>query len=150
MAQTTDALNSVNGKLEYSIDGGAAVDVSGFLHKLKASPVKRKAGKKYTADGDSPIVKGGKLDAHDVAVDFIYTEGATDPFKALFDAMKAKSTISWVWSSAGGAATEFEFTAAAGEFTECDLPPIETENADPVVFSVKSLNPSVTQASISA
>lgn len=139
MAQATNALNSVNGQVEVSYDGSEAVwtDISGFANKLVVSALTRQTGETFTADGDAAIIKAGKFNPVEITYTVLYTEGASDPFTAIYAAYKAKTLTSARWSPDGGGSGDYQFQSDPGPIVECSLPGVDPDSAGSMLFTFK-------------
>lgn len=146
MAQTTGAISSTDFKIETSPDGSAWTDRSGFATKITPSGGERPTGQKHTFDGDTPIVTKGKRSARSYAVEYVYTEGASDLFEVVRAAHEAGSAFYLRWSPKGGQTGEFQFTTAAGVITTFTEPMGDAGSADPVVLSFELVTPSSTKS----
>lgn len=145
MAQATNAMNTVNGKVEVSYDGSEAVwtDISGFANKLVVSAITRSVGDSYTATGDNAIVKAGKFNPVDITYTVLYTEGGSDPFTDIYAAFLAKTLTTARWSPGGGAIGDYQFRSDPGPIVECSLPNVDPDEAGAHMFTFKIRVPSV-------
>ena len=138
MAQTTDGLSFVDALVEYSTDGVAFTDISGFANVVEPSGGDRASGEVYTVDGDTGIVTFGKLAPVDIAYTCVYTEGATDPFERFrgYHQTADGSQVILRWSPAGGTGTgKISFTGT-GKITEAPWLGGDAGSADPLMFDV--------------
>ncbi len=112
MAQTTDGLSWVAAKVEMSTNGTNWTDISGYETAVAVSGGERATGETYTNDGDSPIITAGKRGPVDLTVRYVYTEGASDPFKTALDAYETAGGGDFYarFSPKGGATGDFQFT----------------------------------------
>lgn len=112
MAQTTDAIAFVGAEIEYSTDFSVWTSMAGFTNAVTVGGGDRNYGEYFTADGDTPIVKAGKRTGIDLAVDYAYTEGASDPFKIALAQYETDGGGQFHirFSPKGGASTEYLFT----------------------------------------
>lgn len=151
MTQTTSAMNTVDGQIEYSLNSGSSyTDMSGVANKLSAPSVSRATGEKYTPDGDTPIIKAGKQQPIDINIDVLYEDGAADEFALLYAAFLAKTSTIIRWSPGGGDVGDAQFTSSEGFITSCTLPNVDPEEAGPHTFSMTVRVASVARATIAA
>lgn len=149
MAQTTAALSSKNGVVEYSLDGSTFVIISGTANSVTVSGGDRKAGEAYTADGDTALIVSGKREPFDVTVKVLYTEAAGTP--------NAFEDLRTVYLSGAGACVRWSptayttngtnryttastaGTAAVGVITKFNFPSLDFSSADPIMveFTVR-------------
>lgn len=132
MAQTTDQMSFVDAEIDYQIEGDASpTPISGFSTAVEVSGYESQVGEAYTGDADTAILAQGKTTPADVLVRVVYTDGATDPFTALWDAKEAKEKVKFIWYPKGNSAgnpkieTEYGFltkvTPPVGEFSSPDI-----------------------------
>lgn len=138
MAQTTSGMSFVDAKFEYSTDGVAFTDISGFGNVVEVSGGERAAGEVYTADGDVGIVTFGKRAPHDIMYTCVYTEGTTDPFerfRGYHQTADGAQTI-FRFSPAGGTGTgKISFTGT-GKITDGPWLGGDAGSPDPLTFDV--------------
>ena len=137
MAQTTSGISFVDAKVEYSTDGVAFTDVSGFANTVEVSGNERASGEVYTADGDNAILTFGKLAPADIAYNCVFTEGTTDPFERFrgYHQTADGAQVVLRFSPAGGTGTgKFSFTGT-GKITEAPWLGGDASSADPLMFS---------------
>ena len=147
MAQTTNAMNTVDGKIEINIAGGGDTDISGYANSLTVSDATVQSGNIHTADGQFPIIKAGKADAITITIGVVYTEQAAE-WKAIYDGWIAKSTIVVTWSPGGGDIGDYEFVSGTGIIKSCSLPPVDPNSAGPHVATLVVEVPSVATPSV--
>lgn len=135
MAQTTEQLSAVNASVEYSTDGSAWTDISGFANMVTPDPQTRMSGIAFTFDGDSGLVTFGKREPFSLRVRVVYTEDASSAWEAL----RA------IWETAGGGAIylryspkgsdtgDFEFTTPETRISEFNYPSIDASSPDPIM-----------------
>jgi hypothetical protein len=129
MTQAT-GLSGRDGKVEISTDGVTFTDISGFANSWSVDGGDRMIGEAFTFDGDGPAVALGKKNRFTIAFSFLYTEGATDPAKALWDAYNS-STVYYVrLSPTGGSTNEFTYTSGAGYFLQPLVPDNDASSPD--------------------
>lgn len=148
MAQTTGALSSVNGKVEFSTNGSSWTDISGFVNSVEPTGGNRQSGEMYTLSGDTAIVTKGKREPIELEVKVVYTEGGSDAFEVVRAAYEAGTSGYVRWSPDAGATGDFLFTSDAGPITEFKYPPAMAEEAGPTAISFKLRVPKVTKSAI--
>lgn len=141
MAQATGVPNFVEAKVEYSTDGSAWTDISGYCAGVSTEGGDRQTGEGYTFDGDEPIVGVGKKTPTIVEIRVMYTETDEDPFDKAFEAFDASPPtqfqIRW-WPTEGDAAGEFGYyTAADSRVINRPLPQGTPEDAGPIEITVR-------------
>lgn len=83
MSQTTDGTTFRAAQVFVSADNSNWTDVSGHGASVAVSGGERTVGSQATFSGDTPIVSGGKRNATQVTVRYVYTETAAEPFEIL-------------------------------------------------------------------
>lgn len=150
MTQTTDALSMKDCSIEISINASTWTDISGYTNRISPGGKTREAGEAHTFDGETPIVKGGKMGGIDVSATIVYTEDANSPWDDLNGYMDAGTPLYIRWSPKGGDATEFMITSGAGIITSLGMPGGESQSGDPVVVDFTVRVPSLTKSVVSA
>lgn len=91
--------------------------------------------KTYAGD---PIPLPGEQNTYRVEAMFVYTEGATDPFKEIYDDFSANPGLAYDlrWSPSGGASGDLQFTTTGGRMVNCTIPTESAEGGGPAVFTV--------------
>lgn len=145
MAQTEGAMNSIGGKIELSVNGTPTwTNISGFINMVDPGQSVRQTGVIYTADGDTPILGGGKREPLEIVVSIAYTEGVSDPFTVIEAAhLSGSQTIQLQWSPAGGGVGDYEFTSdSVGLIKNLSYPPIDPNSPAPtiVTFTIETLS----------
>ncbi len=137
MAQTTEGISFVDAQVEYSTDGVAFADISGWANTVEPSGGERSSGEAYTADGDIAILTFGKRAPVDIAYNCQFTEGATDPFERLrgYHQTADGAQVVFRWSPAGGAGTGKIAFTGTGKITEAPWLGGDAASADPLSFS---------------
>lgn len=148
MAQVTGGMAVSIFKLEVSAAGTTWTDISGAAASLQNSGGDVLVGEQMTADGEEAIVvTSNKMAPRDLTFSIVYTEGASDGFKVLWDLYQGASKKVFVrWSPTGGAATTKRYvtavagTAAAAMITGCKLPDHDAGSGDVALaeFTVKT------------
>ena len=132
MPQTTDQISFVDADIEYQIEGDPTpTPISGFSTALEVSGFESQIGEAYTGDADTAILAQGKTTPADVLVRCVYTDGATDPYTALWEAKEAKEKVKFIWYPEGKVngnkmlETDYGFltkvTPPVGEFSSPDI-----------------------------
>ena len=151
MAQITGALSAVNAAVEYSANGSAWTDYSGSGNKVSVGDGARMSGAKYTFDGDTAIVTYGKREPVEIEFSFVYTEGATDPYKVIRDLHEADNgtEIYMRWTPKG--LTVGNFTNAVGpvKITNFKDPEVDSESGDPLMWGFTVLASKITRSTYS-
>ena len=136
MAQATNAMNTVNGQVEISLDAEASFDdISGFANKLVIGELQRQVDDTFTAEGDTGIVKAGKFNPVDITYTVLYTEGASDIFTEIYAAYKAKTEVTVRWSPGGGNTGDYQFQSDPGPITSCNLPGVDPDEAGALLLT---------------
>lgn len=151
MAQTTAAMSSKNGKVEYSISLPTWVDISGTANSVTVSGGNRVTGDAYTASGDTALITSGKREAIEVTFRGVYTEttGTPEFFEALAAAYAAGTGVALRWSPTAYSATDQKryntsdtaLTAGGslGVITAWNYPSLDFASGDPIMceFTVR-------------
>lgn len=150
MAQTTGAMNTIGGKVELSTDGVPNwTDISGFINMVDPGEGVRQTGTIFTADGDTPILGGGKREVMSLLVNIAYTEGASEPFTVVLAVFEAgDSDIQVRWSPAGGDSTEYQYTTDQGIISNFSYPNVDPNTAAPHLLSFTLATPKYTQSAV--
>lgn len=150
MAQTTGSMNTVGGKLELSTDGVPNwTDISGFLNMVDPGEGVRQTGTIFTADGDLPLLSGGKRELLSVLVNIVYTEGGSEPFTVILGVFEAGDIdIQLRWSPAGGANGEYQYTTDEGIISKLTYPNIDPGTPSPHIVSFTLETPQYTQSAV--
>lgn len=148
MAQTTGAMNSVNGKVELSTDGVPNyTDISGFMNMVDPGQGVRQTGSIFTADGDRPILGAGKREMLELLVNIVYTEGGSDPFTVLLGVFELGDTdIQVRWSPNGGAVGDYQYETDQGVVKNFSYPPVDPGTPAPIILSFTLETPQYTQS----
>jgi len=136
MAQTTNAISFQDHSVEYSTNGTAWTNFDGFSVAVLRSGGERQVGSVYTADGDFPIVKGGKWTPTDVTVRVVYTEPDADPYRIIRNLFQAKTPLYVRWMPKGNAADSCVYTTGAGIIRACPEPAGAAGSPDPVTVEI--------------
>lgn len=129
MAQITGADSARNAKIEFSTDGTTYSNLSGAASTLSITGGARATAETFTFEGDNAITTTGKAGAVDIALTFVYTEGASDAFELVRAADEAGSAAYIRWSPKGGQTGEFVFTAGPGRISNFVWPTGDAANA---------------------
>lgn len=148
MAQVTGGMAVSIVKLEVSANGTTWTDISGAAASLQNSGGDVLVGEQMTADGEEAIVvTSNKTAPRDLTFGIVYTEGASDAFKMLWDLYQGASKKAYArWSPAGGGAATKRYVtavggvAAAAVITGCKLPDHDASSGDVALaeFSLKA------------
>ncbi len=149
MAQTTVAMSSKNGKVEYSLDATTFVDISGTANSVTPSGGDRKSGEAYTADGDTALLVTGKREPIEVVVKVLYTEatGTPNAFEPLATVYASGAGACIRWSPTAytaSASNRYTTAGTAGTAMVCPItkwsfPALDFASGDPVMveFTVR-------------
>lgn len=149
MAQTADALSARNAQIEVSADNVTWVDISGSASAVTPSDQTRQSGVAYTFDGDTGILTGGKREPLEIQVRIVYTGTASEAFATVRAIHEDDGEIYLRWSPQGGAPGDKLYTTAKGVLTAFIYPPVDTEEAGPIMAGFTVTTPSVTESTIS-
>ena len=144
MPQTTDAVASACGKIEISTsaDCAAPTDISGSVQSVSVAGQARMSGEVYTFDGDYAIIRTGKREPLELTFNIVYTDDNAEAFeiaRGVFETIDCDSEICVIWSPAGGAVGDQEFTAS-GYLINFMYPPMDASSGDPIMcdFVIKA------------
>lgn len=145
MTQTTGGFSATNAKIEFSINGSSWIDISGWANSLKPGSGTRQSGVRFTHDGDTAIITGGKRSSIDIDCQVVYTEGTADIFEKLRTQFEiAGGGPAYLrWTPKG---TGFIFTTPAGILKKLDYPSTDTEDPKPVAISFTVEVPSIAKS----
>lgn len=148
MAQTTGGISFVNCKVEFSVNGSAWTDVSGFASTVDVGGGVRATGEAYTFDGSFAIVRRGKAEPFEITCDAIYTEAANEAYALAKAAFENGTDLYIRWSPKGGTSTQKMFTSSVGIVTDPVYPTGDADSGDPVLISVKIKCTQITESTI--
>lgn len=148
MAQITGATSFKDAKVEISANGSSWTDVSGASNQITIGGGDRAIAETPTFDGDTMILTGGKRAALDVALNAVYTEGASDTFELARAAYEAGTSFYVRWSPKGGQTGEFQYTSDAGIIGTFNWPGGEASSANPVMAGFTLKTPKVTKSAV--
>lgn len=144
MAQTSAAINTVNGVVQMSVDGNTWTDISGSTNKLAQATQEADSGEAATLDGGYMISTAGKVKPVDIEVTTIYTEESTEAYELLFAQWEKAGRPLWLRWSPKGAYNTRRYTGAngagtavAGIMTALDFPTADASEANPVMCKIK-------------
>jgi len=158
MAQTTGAMNTVNGLIEVSANGSSWTDISGSTNKVEAPSQDADTGEAATLDGQYMIGATGKFKPLDISVTVLYTEVADEAY----DFIKTQAAIDGRplylrWSPAGGEVGDQRFftanaagVLAAGSIASMPFPGADAAQAAPTVLMFKVRATTLGEETISA
>lgn len=158
MAQVTGGMAVSIFKLEVSANGTSWTDISGAAASLTNSGGDVLVGEQMTADGEEAIVvTSNKMAPRDLTFAIVYTEGASDGFKVMWDLYQGTTKKAYArWSPAGGAATTKRYvTAVAGVaapamITACKLPDHDAGSGDVALAEFTLKTAGILEETISA
>jgi len=148
MAQTTGGMSASNMYVGYSTNGTAWTECSGSANSVEVSGGERQSGEAFTFDGNTPIVKYGKLGYLTVTVRGIYTPDADEIAAVAKTAYEAGSAFYIRWSPGGGDAGDLGYTTSAGTVINPVYPGGAADTPDPIMVEVVLHVGSITQAAI--
>jgi len=148
MTQTTGGFSAVNAKIEFSINGSAFDDISGWNNNLKPGAGTRQSGLRFTHEGDTAIITSGKRGSIDIDCQVIYTEGTGDIFEKLRTQFEIAGggPVYLRWTPKGAGASKFVFTTSLGVLKKLDYPSTDSEDAKPVAISFTIEAASITKS----
>lgn len=148
MPQTTSQMSFVDAEIEYSDDGAAWTDISGFANQLTVSGGDRNSGEVYTALGDEPLLAAGKRTPLEITVMVVYTEATADPFETVrADYETNGGQDAYIrWSPGGGDSGDSQFTSGKGIITSFGYPQGPVEPGDPLTVEFTVKVPDITKA----
>lgn len=133
VAQASVIVSFKDCKLEYSTDGAAYTDMSGYGTTVDVGGGERNSGEAYTFDGDTAILGFGKRAPLEITITLVYTENASHPYQAMRSYFENATDFYLRWSPLGGDAGEWQWTTTLGKLTACPPPMGEAASADPLV-----------------
>lgn len=150
MAQTTGAMSWVDSYVEYSLDGAAWVDVSGFSNAIEVSGGDRATGETFTSDGDTPIITAGKRGALTVTLSAVYTEGDSDVWNTAHEQYDTDAGGAFYlrWSPAGSDSGNRQYATSAGEIINPMFPQGAADSPDALMAEISILCASITKSTI--
>jgi hypothetical protein len=148
MTQTTGGFTFRSVKIEYSLNGTAWTDMSGFANKIEVGGGEREIGEFFTADGDTPFLGAGKRGHIELGCMIAHTEGAGDPSEVIRAAQEAASQFWMRWSPKGGTSGQFMYTTGPGFIKEPIYPKGEVQSGDPIGIEFTLHAPSITKSVI--
>jgi len=150
MTQTTDQISFVDAEIEFQIEGDVTpTAISGYSTAVEVSGYESQVGEAYTGDANTAILAQGKTTPADVLVRCVYTDGATDPFKALWDAKEAKEKVKFIWYPKGNAVGEQKLETEYGFLTKVTPPVGEFSSPDILLFEASLKTSKITPGTVS-
>lgn len=152
MAQTTDGITWVDAVLEFSasVTTPSWDDLSGYATTIEPDGGERQTEETFTFAGDTPIIGVGKRAAQSYTASLVYTEGATDAYKKLYDAYLAKTKVLFRWFPKGKTnGNKVITTSPWAVITSCPPPAGEAESAETLLAEVEFICADTTQATYS-
>jgi hypothetical protein len=148
MAQTTGGMSANAMYVGLSTDNATWVDVSGYANAVQVSGGERQTGEAFTFDGNTPIVKYGKLGFLTVTITGVYTESASYLYGMSKTAYEAGSALYARWSPGGGDSGDYGYTTSVGTVVNPVYPMGSAETPDPLLCEVVLNVGSITQSTI--
>lgn len=146
MAQTTDAISSVDADVVINVNGGGDTPIEGFSTAVETSGGDRVTGDLYTHEGDTAIITAGKREPIEVTVKYVYTEGASDPFEDVRAAYEAGQTMVVNWFPKGNASTNFKFASDASYISSFKYPDVDAGSGDPILGEFMIRTPKISKS----
>jgi len=144
-SQTTGGMSFAGVEFFYQVEGDASeTEASGFMTTVDVSGYERQVGEAYTASGDTAILTAGKTSPIEVTAKSIYTEGATDPTKDLWDAKDAKARVKFIWYPQGKTAGNMKWETDYGYLSSVTPPGGDVSSADALLTEMVLKSPKVT------
>ena len=137
-------------KLEISANGSSWTDISGYATSVDPGDMVRNDGEVFVFSSDTGQVITGKLAIREISLRILYTEGASDVFDTIRDAIEANTDYYIRWSPQGGSTGDFRFTSDAGKWVSINDPMAEADSADAVVLTATFKTPFVTKSTITS
>ena len=147
MAQTTEYWTMKNAKLEFSVNGTAWTDASGYTNQVEWDGFERQNEFTHTFSGESPLLSTGKKEGGTVKYRAIYTEGAGDIVATAQSAYDNDTAFYMRWSPRGGGSGSKQYTTAAGKVTKPPYPGGEL-NAETILVEIEMATPSITPSTV--
>lgn len=148
MAQTTGGMSANAMYVGLSTDGSTWTDVSGYANNVVPSGGERQTGEAFTFDGNTPIVKYGKLGYITVTITGVYTEEANKLYALAKAAYEAGSALYARWSPGGGDSGDYGYTTSVGTVVNPVYPAGSADTPDPILIEVVMNVGSITQSTI--
>lgn len=134
MAQTTAAISFIAATVDVSTDNSTWVELDGYGVSIAVSGGDRNTGTVHTFAGDTPILKSGKRNSHEVTVRAVYTEDAsgTGAWETVREAYETVAGPLYVrYSPKGRTSTYNEMTTGCGIVKTFEYPQGEAGAGDP-------------------
>lgn len=148
MAQATNSISWKNAQIEFSPDGVAWTDVSGYSSVLACNAGERSVSDFFTNEGDTPIVSSGKRASLEIAVTILYTETAAEARDLISDAYENDTDLHVRWSPKGGNVGDKQYTSQPGVQKTNPYPGGDPSSSDTVVLETAIQTAYVTEATI--
>ena len=148
MAQTTGGMSANAMYVGLSTDNSSWTDVSGYANSVQVSGGERQTGEAFTFDGNTPIVKYGKLGFLTVTITGVYTEEASKLYALAKAAYEAGSALYARWSPGGGDSGDYGYTTSVGTVVNPVYPMGGADTPDPILVEVVLNVGSITQSTI--
>lgn len=158
MTQVTGAIAQSVYAVEVSGNASSWTNVAGAAAAISFSGGDIPVGEQFTADGEEAIVTtSNKNGPRDITVRCVYSEGASDAWKTVWDLYTGASKKMAVrWSPAGGVATNKRYTTAVAgvaaivPIVSCSMPEQDSGSGDPMLFEFTVRTPGIYEETISA
>ena len=152
MAQTTNAISFKDAYIGFSTSGTTWVDASGETNTVSLSGGARNFGAAHTADGDTPILKGGKRNEETISINSIYTEDATGIVERATAAYEACTAFYIKIAPAGNSSGNEKFyNSSAGIVLNPTYPlNADASGGEPIAISVDVVVPFMVQATMTS
>lgn len=141
MAQATGSITMRITKMEYSPDGSAWTDFSGYFNKIEISGGERELGEFYTADGEMPVIGLGKMSPYECKITALYNESPSGFFETLRARFENVGDVYFRYSPGGGDSGDFMFTSDKGYVQQFQFPQGEVNGGQPIPVMIQFITP---------
>lgn len=150
MTQTTTATNFSAAYIGFSTDGTTWTNVSGSSAGVVVEGGEVQVGNAYTADGNYPITKVGKMGNVSLRIRIVYSETTGEAYAMAKTAYEGLPTANLYvrWSPGGGGSGDYGYTTSAGYVTLPPYPGGEVDDPNPIVTEVNLVCSTITQSTI--
>jgi hypothetical protein len=148
MVQATGGMSANEMYVALSADGSTWTDVSGYANAVQISGGERQTGEVFTFDGNTPIVKYGKLGFLSVTISGVYTEEASKLYAMAKTAYEAGSALYARWSPGGGDSGDYLYTTSVGTVINPPYPGGSADTPDAILVEITMNVGSITQSTI--
>ena len=158
MTQVTGAIAQSVYAVEVSANASSWTSVAGAAAAISFGGGDIPVGEQFTADGEEAIVTtSNKNGPRDITVRCVYSEGASDAWKTVWDLYTgATKKMAVRWSPAGGTASTKRYStavagaAAAVPIVSCSMPEQDSSSGDPLLFEFTVRTPGIYEETVSA